>query len=169
MSQAVWVPLAVASLGIMGTLAAGLCTQALQGKREQEREELARRIAVEDRWLQDRQQVYAEYLTTMEPWVRWARTLRYSAGKVPRELIDSQLPDGSAFTEAAESLLARMEIIAGQRVAPAARGLWLWTGAASVALAEAHRNEHNRDEFMRGVSDSYAKCVLAMREDLGAK
>jgi hypothetical protein len=154
-------------MGIIGTLVAAIVTQVVQGHHEQERQEQTRRLAVDDRWLMERQQLYAEYLAVMEPWVRWARTLRYSAGKVPRELIDPQLPSAASFTETAESLMARMELVGGQEVVSAARGFWLWAGTASMALAEANRSELNRGEFMRGVHDSYVECVTAMRVDLG--
>lgn len=134
----VWVPLVVAGLGIFGTLAAALCTQVLQQRQEEKRKEESRRALAAERWLRDRHHLYAEFIQTMDPWLRWAATLRYDGGKVPRELIDPQIPDRA----------------------------WAWAGAASVALAESDRTEFNRDEFMRGVRDSYAECINNMRNDL---
>lgn len=166
-STSVWVPLVVAALGIFGTLAAALCTQFLQKRRELEQQKEANLAAISERWLTDKQALYAEFIGTMEPWVRWTTTLRYSAGKLPRELIGPQLPDAATFVEVAQLLLARMELIASSDVTDAARGFWLWTGAASQGLAEANRTEFNRDEFMRGVKESYEECLSAMRHDLG--
>jgi hypothetical protein len=166
LSASVWVPLVVAGFGILGTLAAALCTQVLQERRDQRLQKEARGALIAERWLRDRQQLYAEFIAAMEMWVRWATTLRYSAVKVPRNLIDPQIPDPASFLETSQSLLARMELIAGDGVVPAARGFWGWAGMASFALAEANRTETNRDDIMRGVRQSYSECVKTMRQDL---
>ena len=162
-----WIPLVVAGLGISGTLAASVCSQMLEGKREQRRQKESRNTQTAERWLSDRQHLYAEFITTMEPWVRWVTTLRFSTGKAPRETIDPGLPRSETYVETAQSLLARMELIAGQGVVEATRGFWGWAGMASIALTETSRSDASRDEIYGGVQSSYNECIDAMREDLG--
>lgn len=162
-----WVPMVVAAIGVLGTLFATVFTQVWQSRQEEQR---ARRQAQRDdsqRWLEARRSVYTEVLRVLRPWQVWVRTLRYSAGKVPRELIDPQLPEATTFTRDIELLMAEVDLVGATRVAEALRGLWLWVGGASVALAEAGRGKANRDAFCRGVEEAYADLLEAMRADLG--
>src|ERR1700691_340927 len=61
-STSVWVPLVVAALGIFGTLAAALCTQLLQKRRDLEQQKAANLAALSERWLADKQALYAEFI-----------------------------------------------------------------------------------------------------------
>jgi hypothetical protein len=164
-----WVPLVVAAVGVLGTLFAAVFTQVWQSRREEERARSQAQREDSQRWFEARRAVYTEVLRALRPWQVWARTLRYSAGKVPRELLDPELPEATTFTRDIELLMAEVDLLGTTTVADALRGLWVWVwvGGASVALAEAGRSEGNRDAFLQGVEGAYADLIEAMRTDLG--
>lgn len=162
-----WLPLTIAVVGVLGTLGAAVFTQVWQARQEQSRWTLQVEREDAQRWSTDRALTYAEFLALMSEWRKWVMTLRYSAGEVPRDLIDQGMPDGRSYTHDAEKLLARIDLVGSRAVRDAARGLWLWAGASAAALSEAGRSTQNRDTFMRGVEDSYDDCVKSMRVDLG--
>lgn len=162
-----WVPLVVAAIGVAGTLAAAVFTQVWQSQREEKR--TIRQAHREDaqRWLEARRALYSEVLRVLRPWQVWMRTLRYSAGKVSRDLIDPQVPQAASFTRDLEVLMAEVELVGDPKVNAALRAVWLWIGGGSVALAEAGRTEANRHSFIQGLEQAYTQLLEAMRSDLG--
>lgn len=168
MTTPLWVSLVIAGLGLAGTLLAGLLTQLLQARHERERLALVTENEDRHRWAATRAELYAELLAGISEWRTWARSLRYSAPTVPSAALRKP-PDGRFITHDAERILAQIDLVGTPAVRSSARGLWLWVATSSFALAEGGRSEKNRDEFMRGVEDSYSECVAAMREDLGVR
>lgn len=167
-----WVPLAVAFVGVAGTLAASVLTQLLNRRRddklwERERAERSEQWRREDaaKWLSERRAVYAEFLAVYDEWA----SVQSRAWQERRQLGAADEATRAALADmekAGEKIFQTVRLIGAPEVAKCSQDLWLALGVDHGRVTDdAYAGDRELDYF--DSLDMLEALVKAMRRDLG--
>lgn len=160
-----WVPVAVALFGVLGTLAGSISSQIIAGRRDEMRWQKEREHEDRYRNYKDRQTSYADLVSALDAFFNARSNLMRNLADVQTD--ESLLDDMRNAYDRFVGIANRMQLIAPRDVYPAVAKMHEVLGEYIRYAKSGHINRGELIERFQAINEQWVLLVNSMRSDLG--